>query len=142
MIHRPIAALAALVFSLATARAEFPENSPAFKTDYDAALAAAKESGKPLLVVFSAAWCGPCQANKQNVYPAEPVREFHDRFVWAYLDTDQKKNAEVAKRFGVRGIPHIQFVSSEDEAIDTMIGGTSPRAFVRKLRSVLRSVES
>ena len=139
MTPKLLISFVALALGIASAQAGFPDNSPAFKTDYPSALAAAKKSGKPLLVVFSASWCGPCQANKRDVYPSEQIQPFHDQFVWVYLDTDVKSNSAVAKSFGVSGIPHIQFVSAKGEAIDKQVGGTNPRNFARKLRSVLRS---
>ncbi|MEM8954454.1 MAG: thioredoxin family protein [Verrucomicrobiota bacterium] len=121
---------------------EFPDGSPDFETDYDKALASAKEAGKPLLVVFSASWCPPCQANKQNVYPSDAVKKYHDKFVWAYLDTDKANNGEVARSFGVSGIPHIQFVSSDGKPLDSTVGGTSPELFAKQLDGVLEKAKS
>lgn len=126
----------------ATASAKFPEGSPKFKTDYAEAQAASKSSGKPMLVVFSASWCPPCQANKKNVYPNAAVKPFHDKFVWVYLDTDQKKNAAISKKFGVRGIPHIQFVDKDGKTLDKAVGGTSPARFAKQLQSVLKKASA
>ncbi len=116
----------------------FPEGSPKFQTDYNAAMKMAKAKKKPLLVVFSATWCPPCQANKSKVYPSKAVQPYHDDFVWVYLDTDVKKNAAVAQNFGVSGIPHIQFVSPSGKKIDKAVGGTTPKRFAKKLGGVLK----
>jgi len=116
----------------------FPKGSPEFHTDYKTAEKAAKAEGKPMLVVFSATWCGPCQANKKGVYPSTSVKPFHDDFVWVYLDVDQKKNGPLAQKFGVNGIPHIEFVKAGGKTIDQAVGGTSPRSFAKKLKSVLK----
>lgn len=119
------------------AKGDFPEGSPHFQTDYKAALATAAKEGKPLLVVFSAVWCGPCQANKKKVYPSDAVKPYHDKFVWVYLDTDEEANAGVAKQFGVSGIPHIQFLTKAGKAIDKHIGQTTPDEFAGKLKAIL-----
>jgi thiol:disulfide interchange protein len=121
---------------------DFPDGSPKFETKYKSALAEAKKTGKPVIVVFSASWCGPCQANKKNVYPSDAVKPYHDKFVWAYLDTDEKANAKAAEEFGVSGIPHIQFLDKNGKSIDKQVGGTSPDAFAKKLEAVLAKAGS
>ena len=50
------------VFAPRSHASDFPKGSPAFVTSYDAALKAAKEGGKPLVLVFSASWCPPCES--------------------------------------------------------------------------------
>lgn len=134
------AAAVALVAALAlpATGADFPKGSPKFETKYKSALAEAKKTGKPLIVVFSASWCGPCQQMKKTVYPSEAVKPLHDKFVWAYLDTDEADNAKVAKEFNVGGIPHIQFLDKEGKAIGQQIGGMAPDAFAKKLEGILK----
>jgi len=117
--------------------ANFPQGSPDFVTSHDAALKAAKETGKPVVLVFSASWCPPCQANKTNVYPSAAVKSFHDKFVWAYLDADLQTNVSAMQKFGVNGIPHIQFLSKDGTSLGNLIGGTSPQAFAATLTQVL-----
>ncbi len=130
--------LALLAISATAFGAGFPKGSPKFHTDYNAAMKMAQEKKKPLLVVFSATWCPPCQANKRDVYPSSAVKPFHDDFVWVYLDTDVKKNVAIAQKFAVSGIPHIQFVNSNGKSIDQSVGGTSPKSFAKKLGKVLK----
>jgi len=136
-----LVALGGLLTATAGAKG-FPKGSPDFKTDYDEAVAASKESGKPLLVVFSASWCPPCQTNKKKVYPSDEVTPFHEKFVWVYLDTDLEKNSAVAKEFGVSGIPHIQFLATDGKSLDKVVGGTSPERFAEKLKAVLEKANS
>lgn len=116
---------------------DFPKGSPTFVTSYDAALKAAKEVGKPVVLVFSASWCPPCQVNKQNVYPSAKVKPFHDKFVWAYLDADQEANVPAMEKFGVSGIPHIQFLSKDGVSLGNLVGGTSPQDFAAVLTQML-----
>ena len=130
----------ASLFSCAPSQAKggFPAGSPSFQTDYKAALATAAKEGKPLVVVFSASWCQPCQLNKKNVYPDAAVKPFHDKFVWVYLDTDEDANGALFKTFSSAGsIPHIQFLSKGGKAIDSVVGLTKPADFAAKLQAVL-----
>ena len=115
----------------------FPEGSPKFETDYAKAQEEAKKSGKPMLLVFSATWCGPCQENKKKVYPSAEVKEYHDKFVWAYLDADVPANEKLMQQFKVEGIPHIQFTTKDGKAVDNMVGQTTPEDFVKVLKKAL-----
>jgi thiol:disulfide interchange protein len=126
-----------LVASISAFAADFPKGSPKFEHTYRAALSEAKKSGKPILVVFSAVWCGPCQAMKKDVYPSDAVKPFHEKFVWAYLDADDKDNEKPMKEYKVAGIPHIEFLSSDGKSIGNHVGSTSPEEFAKKLESVL-----
>jgi thiol:disulfide interchange protein len=132
--------LAALVAVPLIAK-DFPKNSPKFEKSFRSAMSDAKKTGKPVVLVFSASWCPPCQEMKNNVYPSKEVQEFHDKFVWAYLDVDDNSNEKAGKTYGVSGIPHIQFVDSEGKAIDKQIGSNSPDAFAKTLASVLGKVK-
>jgi thiol:disulfide interchange protein len=110
-----------------------------FQTRYDTALSLAKSSSKPLVLVFSASWCPPCQQMKNEVYPSPEVAPYKSQFVWAYLDVDDPANQPAAQKFGVRGIPHITFLNPQGTEIDTTTGGMPPSAFASKLQSALAS---
>jgi thioredoxin 1 len=115
---------------------DFPKGSPKFETNHQKAMAEAKKTGKPVILVFSASWCPPCQANKAKVYPADAVKPYHDKFVWAYLDADDPANGSVAAKYKVNGIPHIQVIDAEGKALEKVIGGTSAEAFAKVLAKV------
>ncbi|WP_050025640.1 thioredoxin family protein [Verrucomicrobium sp. BvORR034] len=116
---------------------DFPKGSPKFESSLRSALNDAKKNGKPIVAVYSAVWCGPCQAMKNNVYPSDSVKPLHDKFNWAYLDADDKRNEKDMKKFGVSGIPHIEFLNAAGESVGKQVGGNSPEAFASKLNEVL-----
>lgn len=125
---------AATSFALAS---DFPKGSPDFKDSSTVAMSAAKKSGKPVVLVFSAAWCPPCQAMKHDVYPSAEVKAFHDKFVWAYIDIDDPRNESAANKYGVNGIPHIEFLNAEGKEVAKQVGGTSSEEFAKTLENVL-----
>ena len=58
---------------------------------------------KPVLVDFTAVWCGPCKALAPIV--ADVAREFDGRLKVTKLDIDH--SPATASRFGIRGVPTI-----------------------------------
>ena len=132
-----VAVTALLALPFTASAGDFPKGSPAFVTSYSKVLEAQKASGKPAIIVFSASWCGPCQAMKKSVYPSDAVKPFHDKFVWAYLDTDADENKKTAEKFKVSGIPHIEFVNAAGASIGQQIGGNRPADFAKKLEGIL-----
>ena len=126
----------AAVTSLALA-SDFPKGSPEFKDSSTYALSAAKKSGKPVVMVFSAAWCGPCQTMKKEVYPSAAVKAFHDKFIWAYLDIDVEANGKLFESHKLESVPHLLFLDANGKTIDQQEGGSSPEEFAKKLVKVL-----
>ena len=128
----------ALLASSTVFAADFPKGSPKFKSNLGTALGAAKKEGKPVVAIFSAVWCGPCQTMKHDVYPSEAVKPYHDKFVWAYLDADASSNQAPMKKFNVSGIPHIEFLDSSGKSVGKQVGSTSPESFAKVLESMLK----
>jgi glycerophosphoryl diester phosphodiesterase len=73
------------------------------QTELDAVLA---RSAVPVLVEFSATWCGPCRAQEPVLH--EVAEQFGDRARVLVVDVD--KSPELAARFGVRSVPTLVVV--------------------------------
>jgi len=116
---------------------EFPKGSPKFVTSYRKVLSEQKETGKPAILIFSATWCGPCQDMKKKVYPSAEITPFHDKFIWAYLDSDDSQNKKAKEKYAVQGIPHIEFLDTTGESLGQQIGSSSPKDFAKKLEAML-----
>lgn len=130
---------AAFAFAIAMPllASDFPEGSPKFGTNYEAALEQAKKENKPVILVFSAAWCGPCQSMKKTVYPSKEVTPLHDKFVWAYLDVDEAASESPSMKYKVEGIPHIQFLSASGKDLGNQVGSSSSPEFAGTLEKIL-----
>jgi len=90
----------------------------AWRTDYQAALAEAKATGKPLLLDFSASWCPPCKQMKQNAWPTPAVRDLaNGGFIPVQLDVDRDDVRGVAQNFRVDSIPRIVVLSADGATI-------------------------
>ena len=76
----------------------------ASKADYDAAVEATKNGGKPLLVDFTASWCPPCQ--RIAPFFERLAGERADDMVLKKVDVDN--NAEAAQAAGISCMPTFQ----------------------------------
>jgi thiol-disulfide isomerase/thioredoxin len=108
--------------------------APPFRTDWDAAVAASQESGKPLLVMFGAGWCAHSAAMRRSMQdPA--VREASRAFVAVYIDTDQQ--GKIADEFRVQELPTLVVQRPGQKLQERMVGYQPPESLARWLRDTL-----
>lgn len=67
--------------------------------DYDAAVSLCEQEDKPLLLIFSADWCGYCTKLKQDVLIDNSTKNY----ITCVIDTDMDKN--LAKKHRARSLP-------------------------------------
>jgi thioredoxin 1 len=86
-------------------------------------------SDKPVLVEFGGKWCGPCKALAPVI--AKLVEESGGRYTVAEVDIDD--SPEVAKRYGIRGLPTvIAFAGGAEKG--KVVGVASKDALLALLR--------
>lgn len=107
---------------------------PGWADGMPAGQAVAAERDKPMVVLFTAGWCPPCQALKKNVLTRGEVRSaLQADFVPVQIDltdtSSDNPNAAVAQRYGVSGIPAVIAMSPEGEPIEAYTGRHTPEGF-------------
>ncbi|MCB5177879.1 thioredoxin [Streptomyces sp. SMC 277] len=101
-------------------------------TDRDFAAEVLGERGRPVLVEFTADWCGPCRqlAPVLSALAAEEA----DRFKIVQMDVDH--NPETALRHGVLSAPTM-IVFRDGEPVRSMVGTRTKHRLLAELEEVL-----
>jgi len=90
------------------------------------ALAESKSSGKPLLLVAGAEWCGPCKMLEKLMKTDEKVKAVTSKFVYHHIDVDHDKEAWAmwTKKYNNpgNGIPTIYIVKPSGELAHSQCG--------------------
>ena len=73
----------------------------------------------PALVDFWAPWCRPCQLMQPALDRLS--ERFRGRVVIARVNTDKRRNRELAQRYKVRPIPHL-IILKDGEVVDKWVG--------------------
>lgn len=114
-----------LVSGLATGFVFLARTDPAmaqvrWRSDYSAAVRAAKKTGQPLLVDFYADWCGPCKLMEKTTFRDRRVAALMARCLCVRVDTD--RNKDIARKFGVNSIPRLLVIGANDERLLDTLG--------------------
>lgn len=80
------------------------------------------ESDIPVVVYFTAQWCGPCKALRPILEKVEV--EFGEKAKFVKVDVDIDANRETVADFSVRGIPTLALVKY-GVVVDTSVGARS-----------------
>ena len=89
-------------------------------------------SEKPLLLDFSAKWCGPCQTMSPVVELI--ANEVDSKAIVGKLDID--KNPNTTARFGVRNLPTF-FFFKQGKLVDRIVGAVPKSILEQKLKALL-----
>jgi thioredoxin-related protein len=118
-------------------------------TEYSAALAAAEETGRPILTVFTGSdWCQHCRTLERNVLETDTFRAWaEDRVVLLMIDLPQegitlderKARSRVCIKYGIRSFPSVVLVAPDGAAIATQSGyrGQAAETWVAALETSL-----
>ena len=126
-----LAAVAGLVaYSLVTR----PHERVAWRSDFESATAEARRTGKPMLVDFTASWCGPCQDMRRTTWSDRAVAQALGSYVPVQVDVDA--HPDLAQRFHAEALPHLAVLDPWGNVINWFEGEMPPDAFLEWLRSI------
>jgi len=113
---------------------------PAWLSDDRAAFAAAREQGKPVMMDFWAAWCAACLELDERTYNQPEVLALAADFVAVKMDLTERSaaNDELARRYGVVGMPTVLFFDPQGRELERFSGFVNARDLAVVLERVRR----
>jgi len=106
-----------------------------WQTNFEQAMQQARQENKPVLVHFSADFCGPCKLIEKEVFPdSEIIQNINQNFIPVKIDTE--KDQATTKKFGVTGIPADIFVSPNGEVISQRVGKVNAQQYLGEIRKI------
>lgn len=93
---------------------------------------ALQAEGLPLVLDFSATWCGPCKKIAPII--EELAGEYEGRVNIGKCDVDD--NEELASQFGIRNVPTVLFIK-DGKVVDRHVGAAAKSVFVEKINALL-----
>ena len=100
----------------------------------DANIAEIEAAGLPLVIDFSATWCGPCKKIAPII--EELAEEYEGRVIIGKCDVDD--NVELTTRFGIRSVPSV-FCLKNGQIVDKRVGAAPKQTFVEKIEALLNA---
>lgn len=104
-----------------------------------------KEIPKSVFINFTAKWCGWCKVMDKKTFSDLEVSTYMNKNYYSVkMDFDSNKTfnylgkectaKQLAKKYGVTGLPTMLLVSSDFKTVIQIVGYQKPNPFLRKLK--------
>lgn len=101
-------------------------------SDLKKARKVAVKSGKPMLLVFTADWCGYCKKMEKKTLGHPKMAEYvNDNFVPIHVDFDKSKH--VVDVLEIKSIPATVVLSPDVDLLGRLVGYSTPKKYYQAL---------
>ena len=95
-----------------------PEAEMPWQAFDEALLLEARENNQPVMIDFTAAWCGPCQVMESQVFSRQKIVDAAEGFLTLRADMTRSEDPEVqalGQRFSIMAFPTVVFIGADGE---------------------------
>ncbi len=136
MIGKRIAVLVVLIVMIdSTCRFAFAAIN--FGDDLDSAIEAGQKDSRPVVVYFTAPWCGMCVKMRGSTFRDAQLDSVADKYHWVKLNIDD--HPEAAALLRARGVPYTVVIDPQGIVAAASHGYMSASLFIRFLNGEARS---
>lgn len=128
-----ITALAAGISFVSYSRDASANDRIKWRYSYNQAVIEAEENDKPVLVYFTADWCGPCKQMKTWVFSDKSIAQYiEEGFVPVKVDlsTEGLPDQYLADKYNVTGIPTMLTLTTSGRPISASTGSLTKDQFM------------
>ncbi|MDW3211949.1 MAG: thioredoxin fold domain-containing protein [Reichenbachiella sp.] len=115
--------------------------------DFESAQLQSQTNPKPIFIEFTAKWCGWCKKmDKTTFSDGDVIDLLNDQFYAVKIDFDSptpiKFKGEVytgkqlAKHFGINGLPTMIYLSSDQSNSETIVGYKTAKQLIKELKKL------
>lgn len=102
-------------------------------SSYDAAIDRARAENKPVYLLFTATWCGPCKNYKNTVLSDSEVRQSLNNDV-IFVNADIDRDKALTRKYNVSGVPAGFLVrvdnNGQTRTVNSHVGGMEKQEFM------------
>lgn len=102
---------------------------------YDTAVNMARFENKPMLVDFTAKWCGWCEKMDRDVFANEEVIAKLQKFICVRIDVDKQR--DIAYAYAINSLPRVVVINTHSEMVGDWIGYRGWEDFSKLLDDVM-----